>query len=219
MFSEMLKKLRLERNLSQGELAKIIGISKSTIGMYEQGKRMPKADATLTALAEYFNVTIDYLIGLSSENRIGTEKQTPDTLPPGAKPYNPKIHEIPILGTISAGLPLYAEQHIEGYTYTDRNGGAEYFALRVKGDSMNAVGINEGNTLIVRRQPEVENGELAVVMVNEDNATVKYFQRDRNMIQLIPRSFNPIHQVQEYDLKKNNIKIIGKVVECKIEFN
>ena len=59
-------------------------------------------------------------------------------------------HRIPILGRISAGLPLYAEEHIEGYTLTDLNGGAEYFGLRVSGDSMNALRINEGDIIIVR---------------------------------------------------------------------
>ena len=133
-------------------------------------------------------------------------------------PYNPPVHEIPILGYISAGLPLYADEHIEGYTYTDRNGGAEYFALRVKGDSMNASRINDGDILIVRRQPIVENGEIAVVRVNEDNATVKRFKREGDIVQLIPQSYNPEHQIQIYDLKKDKIDVVGKVIECKVEF-
>lgn len=141
----------------------------------------------------------------STETKIGT-------------PYNPIIHKIPILGRIAAGLPLYAEEHIEGYTYTERNGGAEYFALRVKGDSMNAAQINDGSMIIVRRQPEVDNGQIAVVRVNKDDATVKRFKQEGNIIQLIPQSYNPEHQIQIYDLKNTDIEIIGKVVECKVEF-
>lgn len=68
MFGETLKRLRIERGLSQEELANIIGVAKSTISMYELGSRIPKADATLKKLAQYFNVTIDYILGLS-ENR------------------------------------------------------------------------------------------------------------------------------------------------------
>ena len=132
--------------------------------------------------------------------------------------YNPIIHKIPILGRIAAGLPLYAEEHIEGYTYTEHNGGAEYFALRVKGDSMNAALINDGSLIIVRRQPEVENGQIAVVRVEKDDATVKRFRQDGDTVQLIPQSYNPTHQTQIYDLKNTNIEIIGKVVECKVEF-
>ena len=64
MFSDTLKKLRLSKGLSQEELGDIIGVSKSTIGMYEQGQRIPKADTTFRKLAEYFGVSIDYLMGL-----------------------------------------------------------------------------------------------------------------------------------------------------------
>jgi len=79
MFADVLKKLRNSKNLSQEDLANIIGVSKSTIGMYEQGKRMPKADATLKKLADYFNVSIDYLLGLS-ENRFFEIVDTNDSI-------------------------------------------------------------------------------------------------------------------------------------------
>ena len=126
------------------------------------------------------------------------------------------FHRIPILGRISAGLPLYAEQHIEGYTLTDLNGGAEYFALRVAGDSMNAARIQDGDILIVRRQDEVENGEVAVVMVGDDDATVKRFYATGSTVTLMPQSTNPDHQPQIYDTTKTSIRVIGKVVEVKI---
>lgn len=122
---------------------------------------------------------------------------------------------IPILGRISAGLPLYAEEHIEGYTLTDLNGGAEYFALKVKGDSMDAIGIKEGYTIIVRRQEEVENGEVAVVMVGDDDATVKRFYSSGVAVTLMPQSTNPIHAPQNYDLSNTGVKVLGKVVEVK----
>ena len=83
---------------------------------------------------------------------------------------------------------------------------------------MNAAKINDGDLLIVRRQETVENGEIAVVMVGLDEATVKRFKRDGNTVQLIPQSYNPIHQIQLYDLKKTRVKIIGKVVKCEIRF-
>lgn len=132
-------------------------------------------------------------------------------------PYNP-THRIPILGRISAGLPLYAEEHIEGYTYTELNGGAEYFALRVSGDSMNAARIYDGDTLIVRRQDVVDNGEIAVVMVNGDEATVKRFYRTASGVTLMPQSTNPIHQPQIYDTRTTSIRVIGLVVKNEITF-
>ena len=126
------------------------------------------------------------------------------------------FHRIPILGRISAGMPLYAEQHIEGYTLTDLNGGAEYFALRVSGDSMNAARIQDGDVLIVRRQDEVENGEVAVVMVGDEDATVKRFYATGSTVTLMPQSTNPEHQPQIYDISKTTIRVIGRVV--KVEF-
>ena len=99
-------------------------------------------------------------------------------------------------------LPMYAEENIEGYIPITRKDGARYFWLRVRGDSMNAVGIFENDEILVREQPEVENGQLAVVMVNGDEATVKYFRQEGSLVVLTPKSFNPVHQPQIYDLKR-----------------
>lgn len=135
----------------------------------------------------------------------------------GAVPYRP-TRVIPILGTISAGLPLYADEHIEGYMTTDIVGNGEYFALRVKGDSMNAAQICDGNVIIVRKQDVVENNDIAVILVNGDEATVKRWYKDGNTVQLIPQSFNPENQIQIYDTRKVKIKILGKVVKNVVEF-
>jgi repressor LexA len=180
-------------------------MNKSTISRYENELQEPMV-SVVKNFAEIFGVSTDYL--MASDKK----------LPEGVVPYNPIVHQIPILGTISAGLPIYAEQNIEGYTYTEKNGGAEYFALRVKGDSMNAVPISEGSLVTIRHQEQVENGEIAAVLVNDDEATIKRFTRDGNIVQLIPQSYNPAHKIQIYDLKRDRIKIIGKVVECKLEF-
>ena len=139
-----------------------------------------------------------------------------NSLPSGAIPIDfSQYHRIPILGRISAGLPLYADEHIESYTLTDLNGGAEYFALRVHGDSMNALRINDGDVIIVRRQDEVEQGEIAVVLVDEEDATVKRFYSSNTTVTLMPQSTNPEHKPQMYDLSKTLIRVLGKVVEVK----
>jgi len=128
------------------------------------------------------------------------------------------IKKIPILGKISAGLPLYAEEQIEGYTYTNLNGGAEYFGLRVKGDSMNAARICDGDVIIVRKQPCVENGQIAVVMVDGENATVKKFFQDKDTVTLVPVSTNPEHLPQFYNLNTTEIKVLGRVIKNEIAF-
>lgn len=179
-----------------------------TLSRYELEQRVPKID-TAVEIAESLGINPLWLQGYN----VPMEEQ----LPSNAIPIDlTSRHRIPILGRISAGLPLYAEQNIEGYTLTDLNGGAEYFALRVNGDSMNAARIEDGDLIIVRRQEEVENGELAVVMVGDDDATVKRFYATNDTVTLMPQSTNPKHQPQIYDLKRTKIRVLGRVV--KVEF-
>lgn len=210
MFGYKLRELRKRNGYSMDRLAELYNakfdgkLNKSTISRYENGLQEP-IFTVVRNFAELFSVTTDYLTG-------NTE------LPEGAVPYNPIMNKIPVLGYIAAGLPLYADEHIEGYTYTELNHGGEYFALRIKGDSMTAANIPDGSLVTVRVQPQVENGEIAAVRVNNENVTVKRFKKDKNIVQLIPQSYNPEHQIQIYDLKKDKIDIVGKVVECKVEF-
>lgn len=200
IFAENLHYYMELKNVKQVDLVNYFKIGKSTISSWCTGLKMPRSDK-LEMLAEFFDIELSDLL----HKKVGT-------------PYNPTVHKIPVLGYISAGLPLYADEHIIDYTYTDLNGGAEYFALKVKGDSMNAAQINDGNTVIVRVQPIVENGDIAVVRVDGDEATIKRFKRDGDEVQLIPQSYNPEHSIQSYNLKKTKIDVVGKVVECKIEF-
>lgn len=187
------------------------GISKPAVTRWSRGE-MPR-DATLRKLADYFGISPEELTGSTGP----AQRKTPARwLPKDAVLIDQDaFHTIPILGRISAGLPLYAEQHIEGYTVTDLNGGAEYFALRVRGDSMDALGIRDGYTIIVRLQDEVENGQVAVVMVGDEDATVKRFYANGTTVTLMPQSTNPAHQPQIYDTAKTSIKVIGRVVEVK----
>ena len=147
------------------------------------------------------------------------ESEKPDwSKMPGATPFNP-LQVAPLLGTIRAGYPMYAEENIEGYLPIRQTDGAKYFWLNVRGDSMNAAGMDDGDQILVREQPEVENGQLAVVLVNGDEATVKYFRREGDLVILTPKSFNPAHQPQIYDLKKVPVRVQGLVVECRKVFH
>lgn len=132
----------------------------------------------------------------------------------GAIPCN-AAQVAPLLGTVRAGLPMYAEENIEGYIPIRQTDGAKYFWLTIRGDSMNAAGMNEGDQILVREQPEVENGEIAVVLVNGDEATVKTFRQEGSLVILTPRSANPVHQPQVYDLKRTPVRILGRVIECR----
>lgn len=209
---EKIKAARETAGLTQEELGRLCGTTKQTIYKYEMGKVTNIPLERIEAIAKAVGVTPAYLMDW--------EEYAHDTsLPDNAIPVDfSTLKRIPILGQISAGLPLYAEQNIEGYTYTDLNHGGEYFALRVRGDSMNAARIYENDLLIVRKQDTAEDGEIVVAMVGDDEATVKYWHRRGNVVMLEPKSTNPIHQMQIYDLSETKIRIIGKVVQNQISY-
>lgn len=206
----MLTYLRKRKGLSQQELANTLKISRSAIGMYETGKREPDLE-TLEVFADFYNVDMNTLTG-----KAPVKKQT-NKLPDTAAPVDfSHLKRIPILGRIAAGAPIYAEENIEGYTFTDLNGGAEYFALRVRGDSMNAVRIYDGDLVIVRKQDIVENGEIAAVLI-EQEATLKRFSRSGDIVTLMPQSTNPEHKPLVYNLKDTSVKILGLVVQVQFQ--
>lgn len=203
--------------LSQQDFASQIGVKKNAVSRWKT-RELQSYTKYLPQIAEALGTTTEYLLTGNGPKQKRAVSESDTALPKGAEHIDlGTFHRIPILGRISAGLPLYAEQHIEGYTVTDLNSGAEYFALIVHGDSMNALGINDGYRLIVRRQDEVENGQVAVVMVGDEDATVKRFYTTGDTVTLMPQSTNPEHQPQIYDATKTKIRVIGKVV--KVEFS
>ena len=120
----------------------------------------------------------------------------------------------PIVGKISAGMPVIAIENIDGYSYAPSSkiqSDYDYFFLKVDGDSMNQKFPN-GCLLLVQRQPTLENGQIGVFRINGEDATVKRFKQEDDLIILEPMSTNPVHKVQKYDPSKIKIEIIGKVV-------
>lgn len=101
---------------------------------------------------------------------------------------------VPIVGNVAAGSPILAEECIEDYLTFDTGGrSGEYFALRVRGESMLNAGILPGDLVVVRRQQTANNGEIVVAMI-EDEATVKRFSRQNGHIWLLPENeaYSPI---------------------------
>ena len=191
-----IKRLMALNQVNATDVCTALGFKAPTFSDWVNAKTYPRIDK-IEAMSNYFGVSKADLV----------EEQ----LPSNAISYAP-TQRIPILGRISAGLPLYAEEQIEGYTYTDLNHGGEYFALRVHGDSMDALGIKEGYLVIVRRQDYVDNGTICVVLVGDNEATMKRFYQDGDTVTLMPQSTNPKHMPQIYNLKHTPIHIIGKVV-------
>jgi repressor LexA len=100
---------------------------------------------------------------------------------------------VPIVGTVAAGTPILAEENIEGFvpiSVSLAKPGSSYYLLRVAGDSMNEVGINDKDFVLVRQQPVAEPGEQVVALI-DDEATVKEYHPKDDVVILKPRSTNP----------------------------
>lgn len=201
-----IKMLREEKGLNQIELGKIINVSGQALGMYENEKRDLSTENVIK-LAEFFNVSTDYLLGKS-------DKRSSDL-------KNDKLFLAPVYGKISAGLPNWAEECLDGYLPIDPNlmnisNPEECFFLRVDGESMNKI-LKNGSYALIRKTDFVEDGEIAVVLVNGYDATIKKFTKQGDFIALEPMSDDPSIKTQIYT-KDTSIKVIGKYIG-KMEIN
>lgn len=197
MFKDKLVELRKARGLTQVELAKYTGLSRSQIGNYETGVRQPKPEIQ-ELLADFFNVKLDYLMDRA----------------------NSTINKIPVLGKVIAGIPIEAVEEIIDYEEISESMAqqGEFFALQIKGSSMEPK-FSEGDVVVVRKQEDVDNGDIAIVLVNGNEATVKKIKKFENGINLIPT--NPEYDVFTYsteEIENLPVRIIGKVVELRAKF-
>jgi len=118
--------------------------------------------------------------------------------------------EVPVVGSIAAGLPLYAQQEWDGSVVVDAAiyRGSNLFALRVKGDSMKGAAILEGDLAICEPRQYAENGEIIVALINQEEATVKRFFLRKKHIELRPE--NPVYKPMTYPF--NEVLVQGKVI-------
>lgn len=198
MFGKNLRYLREKANMEQMDLANTLGRkSASSISEWEKGKYTPKLK-TLNDIANIFNVTIDELM---ESNLTSPAVEQVDT------------KQIPVVSKISAGIPIYAEENIIDYAYIPSylsKHGKELFYLQVDGDSMDKE-FRSGDLVLVDKTATVENGQIAVVMVNGYNATVKRVRYQDDTIMLLPESNNTAHLPQIYT-KNDDVKIVGRVI-------
>ena len=204
--SERLSQALSIKNITQTELCKKTGIPKSAMSQYIKGNFEPKQDR-IYLIAKALNISEAWLMGYD----------VPMQREERAKKSAVKI---PVLGLVRAGIPMDAVEHIIDYEEISeemaRQG--EFFALQIKGDSMEPK-ISEGDVVIVRKQPDVENGEIAIILVNGDEATIKKVQKFNGGINLIPS--NPSYDVMTYtneQIEKLPVRVLGKVVELRAKF-
>ena len=195
-FKEKIKTYRKDRGLSQQDIADHFGYkSFTTIQKWEDGSSTPPAK-TFKRLAEFFGVSVEDLI---------TESE--------------KI-AIPILGTVRGGLLRLAQDEWLGQELVpvEESLGGEYFYLEVIGDSMINARIYPGDLVYVKRQPIVESGTIAVVLVGDEATLKRVYYKDNGII-LHPE--NPKYEDMIYtqeDIEEKNIQVVGEVIHSKIRF-
>lgn len=207
-----IKDLRQEMKLSMKETAAKLGIPYTTYVNYEKGYREPNSE-TLIKLSEFFGVTIDYLIGNVTEpyfyldnKRILDDINSPP--PPDNIMPMPQTYKVPRLGVIACGEPILAEQNIECYDAVPDYIKCD-FTLVCKGDSMINARIFDGDIVCIKQQPIVESGEIAAVLVGDEEATLKrvYIYDDKIILQPENPSYPPFVYVGD---EMNNVRILGK---------
>lgn len=198
-----IKALRENAGLSQAQLARKMGISQSTVGMWESGKSMPK-NAALEKLASIFDATTDYILGRTNIKK--------ELAAPGAPV------RIPVLGSIPAGIPIEAIEDIIDWEEIPADwtrGNKQYFALQVKGVSMYPE-YRDGDVIVLKRQETAENGQDCAVSINGDEATFKRFRRTESgiMLQAINPDFEPLLYTEQ-QVAELPVRILGVVVELR----
>lgn len=200
MFGQKLKDLRKKSGYSQEEIGKILSVSKSAVGMWEASQRTPDPQ-TLKKLAKIYNVDANYFFGFDF---------------PPASPT-----KVPVLGYVAAGIPIEAITEVMDYEDLSPEmvkDGSEYFGLKIKGDSMEPK-ISDGDVVIVRKQEDVDSGQIAIVGVNGEEATCKKVMKQEGGILLQPLnpSFAPVFYTVE-QIAEIPITILGRVVELRAKF-
>lgn len=205
---ENIKKKRLARNLTLEELANYIGTSKQTIQRYESGVISNIPSDKIELIAKYLNTTPAYLMGWETAQKPSNDDFDVFSVP-NIHPI--KLKKFPLLGEIACGEPIFADEDKENYIMADHDIKAD-FCLVAKGDSMINARIFDGDTVFIKKQPIVDNGEIAAVII-DDEATLKrvYYDKESNVLTLMAE--NPKFKSMVFtDSELDTIRILGKAV-------
>lgn len=206
-FGFRIKELRRENNLTQEKLIEILNkehdrkISKSMLSKWENGREEPSRFSDVVALAAYFGVTTDYLLGISDSRYENFQKVD--------------FKKINVLENFDASIPISSQENILGFEYIAPQEDL-HFCLKVKDDSMAGARIYKGDTAFIRQQDKIVNGEVVAVQINGSETVLKRIYKEYG--KLILRSENPTIPdiiISAKDMKQ--ISILGKVVNVKFE--
>lgn len=200
-----IRQAREECGLNKKELASKVKVADSTIKRYEDGEIVKIKMPVIESIANALKVNPMWLIGKTNNKVLPTlELYKYDNLLPIS------TQKIPLLGEISCGQPIFADEDRESYIESNTEIKAD-FCLKVKGDSMINARIYDGDIVFIRKQDMVNNGEIAAVII-EDEATLKrvYYQQGKKLM-LVPENtaYAPLVYIGE---ELNKIRILGKAI-------
>lgn len=217
-FNERFSELLESKPGSSSDIAAALGVSKQTISAWKLGTRSPKRP-TVQTIASFFHVSIPWLMGITDEKddpraSQGIESSTIpgiDTLPY----VHPNVM-VPIIGVVRCGENGLALEEFDEYEGADVKNPNDYFWLRCTGDSMEPR-IYEGDLVLIHKQQDVDSGDLAVVVVDGEEGTLKKIIKEANMVILEPLNHNhPTRYFVGDDCSK--LLIAGKVVMLERKF-
>ena len=193
LMGRRIRELRLEKGLSQEELGRIVGVRRAAVNKWETGQVKNLRRDTIETLSRYFDVSPSYLMGM-------TDIRRPDSV---------RVRRVPILGSVAAGNPILALEEHHDYIEVDGNIRVD-FCLRVRGDSMIDARICDGDLVFIRSQPVVDNGDIAVVLI-DDEATLKRFYRTDGGVILKPE--NSRYEPRFYSHRDfKQVRVLGRAV-------
>lgn len=211
------------RGLKQVDLVEKGKFDKGQLSSWLSGKYKPR-QKNIDKLATILSVDEAWLMGYD----VTLEAPDPEKQKKRLTAYYDKLNtnktsstKIPVLGYVRAGIPLNAVEEILDWEEIPEKwleSGDEYFALSIRGDSMEPK-FSEGDVAIIRKQDDVESGDIAIILVNGDDATCKKVMKYSGGVRLVP--WNPAYEVLDFsnqEIEELPVKIIGKVVELRAKF-
>lgn len=204
-FRDRLDEAMRIRGMTAAELARTSKVNEGAISQYRAGK-YKASQRSLDKLARALQVSIPWLMGADVPME-ESDSQRSTSLPSNVQPM-PTMQQIPRIGMIACGDPLLAQQNIEGYDNVPEYVKCD-FTLVCRGDSMINARIFDGDIVCIREQPDVENGEIAAVLIDSEEATLKRVRIFDDHIVLEPE--NPMYKpLVFWGEEMNNVRILGK---------
>lgn len=207
IISHNLNRLFNEKNINREQISKDLNIGYSTLSNWLLGYNAPKMDK-IQKIAEYLNVNITDII---TKNNINYKDVDYDIID-----ENDNFIRMPIIGSVPAGIPIEAIESYDGELMVPmshlKGSRSDYILITVKGDSMYPKYL-DGDIILVRKNPSPDSGKDCIVFVNDEDATLKTFYKDKKGITLKP--INPMYKEMHFtpeEVNSNNIRVLGVAV-------